>query len=518
MAHFPILTAFLCLPIFTRALIQSWDIIINSTAKCQGGFDWASNKEGSSPCLILAAVSAPCYGSYTTKPLLPNEHYDDPDQTNRQITACSCSWAAYNLLGACTACQGLESESIHSWPQYSTNCGNYKSDTTFWPSEFQIGANQTIPYYAQNNPNNWKEQRFDVSEAQALAAQNKPDYTGVPITGPDPPKKGKPVGAIVGGTVGGVLLVLFLLLLFYMCRRRRASLGVQEVPARRPSFFSPGHGFASDWESRKRGISMVSNSSLGTVSTSRPFSSIATPSMYTTYDRPMGSFSQTGPASMYTTPSQMSHSYQRHSGVISPAPTMQTIAPGPPDHIQPFTLMSTGEAPDTLAYRRKASLGGSPSELVGQSVTVPALSAQVTEQQRPPAMNHEETRHLEVVAEEEDQARVTGRGRSESQPPAYSFHPPSNDMALPHEVAAARREVNGHGHLPVESSPEKGSQASQTSWTSSGDVSQSTVNSTTGSQEPTREEVLQTPRPDRDQRYRSVLSAESRDDSSPEVA
>lgn len=68
----------------------------------------------------------------------------EPQQTD----ALTSSWAAYNLLGACTACQGFDSSiqkfvSVHkiccsfslkaanSWPPYKAGCGADFLSTTY---------------------------------------------------------------------------------------------------------------------------------------------------------------------------------------------------------------------------------------------------------------------------------------------------------------------------------------------------------------------------------------------------
>ncbi|KAF9261983.1 hypothetical protein L218DRAFT_869002 [Marasmius fiardii PR-910] len=110
-------------------MIQIRDTI-ESTAVCQANFGWAYNKEGLSPCLLLAAVSAPCLqGVFITTPLLPGHHYDPPSKVNGTLNQCSCSWAAYNLMSACTACQG-QTSSISTWPFYNAECGDLISNTT----------------------------------------------------------------------------------------------------------------------------------------------------------------------------------------------------------------------------------------------------------------------------------------------------------------------------------------------------------------------------------------------------
>ncbi|KAF9261552.1 hypothetical protein L218DRAFT_491097 [Marasmius fiardii PR-910] len=340
-----------------------------------------------------------------------------------------------------------------------------------------IASNQTIPFYAGQNPDQWMGQSFNVPEAKLITAENNPDLTGAPSQ-----KKTTSIGAIVGGTVGGVLLlVLVSLLLFYTCRRRRASRTLQGISSRGLGYFAlPG---------------------------SPPFSTSTTPTMHT--------FSRLSTPSMYAfSVAQTPPLHQHYSMVGSPSIT-QIVRPEPPtSHIEPFMLTSPGESPETVACRRKkAPARGAPQS---RSQTVPTTAVVSPGQQTTPGHVH----RLQGVEEAEDgpQPRVP-RGRSESQPPAYD-----SLLLETIEVAAALRERSGHSHRPHGASPENGSQDSQTSWVSFGGVSGSTnsppVSIVVRGQQPRNVDELLAPRagPSCDTRYRSVQSSANGDHPDVEVA
>ncbi|KAJ7223361.1 hypothetical protein GGX14DRAFT_657989 [Mycena pura] len=76
-----------------------------SEALCRPELGWADNTEGFSPCLLTAFVWGACFtGNGDVPALIPGDHYDNPNSTTANL--CTCSWAAYNLISACTACQG----------------------------------------------------------------------------------------------------------------------------------------------------------------------------------------------------------------------------------------------------------------------------------------------------------------------------------------------------------------------------------------------------------------------------
>ncbi|THU92583.1 hypothetical protein K435DRAFT_208246 [Dendrothele bispora CBS 962.96] len=113
-------------------------------------YAWTGNAQNQSPCLLAANAIAPCKGSggWNVPALTDGVHYDPP--TPSQANRCYCSWAVYNLLGACAACQGL-ADSIQNWIYYRQNC--LAMNESLYPpgllSEF------CIPHYAIRNPLNW---------------------------------------------------------------------------------------------------------------------------------------------------------------------------------------------------------------------------------------------------------------------------------------------------------------------------------------------------------------------------
>ncbi|KAK1224955.1 hypothetical protein PQX77_012104 [Marasmius sp. AFHP31] len=414
--------------------------------QCQSQYEWLNNEQDITPCVLYSAVEAPCaQGSYNVGPLVKGKHYDPPDGAT--VSECACSWAAYNLQSACALCQDLP-RSLNTWNFYNAACGSLLANDTYWPSDINITGNHKIPAYAGNNPASWTDQTFNSGQAQQIAQQNHPDLDGQPI--PVDKKDKKPIGAIVGGVVGGVVLLagLGILLWIYIRRRKRALSGVQELPspqdARTHSHILPG-------TSKNPLDSFTSYSShFHPMNTPSPAPMSSTQSIYTFNDS-LRTWSQTGSVSAYTTnPNGTSPSHGH--GVMSPAPTMQTTLPGPADHVQPYTLMDSDTNPASLAHRRKTQ----DLALAREGVT----------------------RRLEEVAEE----GADGERRDGAQPPAYSPFPTPSETTSSHEVANARRERQGHGHRPSPGyPPEKGSQDTQSSsdypWTSatSGNASNSTV-------------------------------------------
>ncbi|KIO01236.1 hypothetical protein M404DRAFT_1003265 [Pisolithus tinctorius Marx 270] len=193
---------------------------ITSLASCESGYEWMDNQETSPPCLLVAYVIAACTGNSWTQPALPSgSHYDGPSGTT--VTPCYCSWSCYNLMMACTFCQGPnDTDSLQTWSTFVQNCTSSETDAYF-PSNYSIAGNETIPYWAAVNPTNWEGQIWNEQEAYQYYLENKTDLNPNVSTASTGSQSSN-LGAIVGGTVGGAV---FLLLLgfgtYILCRRQR---------------------------------------------------------------------------------------------------------------------------------------------------------------------------------------------------------------------------------------------------------------------------------------------------------
>ncbi|KAF9466966.1 hypothetical protein BDZ94DRAFT_94189 [Collybia nuda] len=142
----------------------------HSHAICQDDLGWMYNLAGMSPCLVSSGVLAACYGpSWDIPPLNRSNHYTPPDSTT--VNDCSCSWSAYNLLSACTACQGFP-ESLLSWGLYKLKCPSQLLSNSFFP--VTVSLNIPIPFWAATDPSTWPDQKFKVTTAHLLFNQEFP--------------------------------------------------------------------------------------------------------------------------------------------------------------------------------------------------------------------------------------------------------------------------------------------------------------------------------------------------------
>ncbi|KAF5338245.1 hypothetical protein D9758_012831 [Tetrapyrgos nigripes] len=232
-----------------------------SDAKClaDATYAWTTNAEKQSPCLLAATVIAPCSagGTWNVPPLNEGYSYNHPSVSNGSVTSCYCSWAAYNLLNACTVCQGQE-ESVTTWLSFTQECGSLASTDTYYPADISVKVDAMLPYYAIQNPLSWTGSKFNSSQAITksqghsdidIAAVNAASTasSSISTTATISPSAASPtvtvskdsgqvsIGAIAGGTVVGFVIVLLSAVIgiwFLRSRQRAKKSGVEEDTSR----------------------------------------------------------------------------------------------------------------------------------------------------------------------------------------------------------------------------------------------------------------------------------------------
>ncbi|KAF9463131.1 hypothetical protein BDZ94DRAFT_1298071, partial [Collybia nuda] len=169
------------------------------------GFAWADNSRHISPCILLenllSASSNGTASNWKLNSLSTGMYYTPPTSEKTLINTCACTWVAYNLISACTACQGYN-DSIQSWPVYSAQC-DVVTDIVLPTQRLPDSQDVAIPFWAATNPTQWYYQQFNISQAKAIAAQGREDLL------PSGHGRDSPVVAIVGIVCGLGFAVLF---------------------------------------------------------------------------------------------------------------------------------------------------------------------------------------------------------------------------------------------------------------------------------------------------------------------
>ncbi|KAF9221272.1 hypothetical protein BS17DRAFT_810156 [Gyrodon lividus] len=214
-----------------------------SLATCQSGYAWMNNEEGKDPCSAVAYVIAACVGDTWTQPALPSGYsYNSPNGTT--ATPCYCSWSCYNLMMACTLCQGpTYIGDIKTWPSFSENCSSSYTNEAF-PAGYVLAGDGSIPYWATINPTTWTSELFNIDQANAYANESQPDLIPSSSSSSGSSSSSTNVGAIVGGIVGGLAGVLILVIGGYILYKRRQYNRLPAGPGATPMVFkgaSTGH-------------------------------------------------------------------------------------------------------------------------------------------------------------------------------------------------------------------------------------------------------------------------------------
>jgi len=249
-----------------------WTLVVDAQhteAVCNvSSLSWSFNSLNQSPCIVAAYLGSPCApnGNYDVPAIGPGLFYI-PSQIP---SICECSTVTYSLYSACAACQDAL---IDPWTLYTQNCSKTSPDGQY---AFAIPPGTAIPKWAYQLVTSTN--RFNLTLAQQVG--DKPENitsvsptitssTVIPSTtagvgggggggltstttgtnsSPSPSNtssksKSTPIGAIVGGVVGGVggLALIAGGLIFCLLRNKKKNEPtydnrylVQQVPDGRP--------------------------------------------------------------------------------------------------------------------------------------------------------------------------------------------------------------------------------------------------------------------------------------------
>ncbi|KAI5989464.1 hypothetical protein EDC04DRAFT_1405986 [Pisolithus marmoratus] len=118
---------------------------------------------------------------------------------------------------ACTYCQSANgTDELLAWGNFIQNCPASYTDESF-PSGYSLLGNQTIPYWATIDPMAWTGQIWNEQQAYQYSLEGQPDLQPSVSTG----SHSSDLGAIVGGTVGGVVFLLLSFGICFLCKRWR---------------------------------------------------------------------------------------------------------------------------------------------------------------------------------------------------------------------------------------------------------------------------------------------------------
>jgi len=221
---------------------------VTSNATCEAQYSWMLNSRGQTPCMASAYLSAQCNdGQWNVPEIGPEGPYSHP--TGEGANICRCNTVVYNLLSACSICQG---GNAGNWANWISNCTAGNITIGRYPLPLPPGA--AIPSWAYLDFT--AQDMFQVNVAQQYATANPPPEsmsspgqtqpltssaiapstsagtgtrsvsntvsTSSPTAAP-PPGGSNNAGAIAGGVVGGVLGLAVLALIAWLLTRKKAQ-------------------------------------------------------------------------------------------------------------------------------------------------------------------------------------------------------------------------------------------------------------------------------------------------------
>lgn len=296
--------------------------LVQSNATCLLDYSWMGNSKNASPCMVAAALDAQCNGGHwDIIALNGSNRYTNP--AGLLATLCTCSWASYNLISACTACQGYQS-SMAVWGDYISGCAGNTTNNTYWPPAIPIPTDVRIPYWASTNPTTWTGQIFSLSDAKTIYLASHPDLPATTATSQDTPES-MPVGAIVGGVIGGLVVIcLFIAIFICLIRKNRKAMNGAANP-----------------DERMAHMRKISDTTVTSNNTTFADSSSTRPMLRT----PSTNMQRSTSISSLPFFSSLLGRDSRAAGAQTPGPQQPNIPPLS-EFITPFTLPPTNDVPE----------------------------------------------------------------------------------------------------------------------------------------------------------------------------
>jgi len=215
-----------------------------TNATCLPAFSWMTNSKGQIPCLVSAYLSSDCYGGpWSVNALPPGSK--GPYQVPAASTAnqCRCNTVAYDLISACSVCQGGIAS---TWSEWTQNCPQNITAIGKYPRT--VPAQTALPNWAYWDPTT-NGGLFNATAAEFF----DPSKSGSGGGGGGGSKTN--VGAIVGGVIGGLIgLAIIGLLAWWIIRRSNAKRAaapaaggppVGQVPYTAQPQYDPNTGYGS---------------------------------------------------------------------------------------------------------------------------------------------------------------------------------------------------------------------------------------------------------------------------------
>ncbi|CAE6426870.1 unnamed protein product [Rhizoctonia solani] len=240
----------LAIPLFVVASVQvAYAQVTSNVTTCVLDYQWTINTLGQTPCLQSGYLSAQCNGgNWSVNGFPGGAPYRGPQGSGANV--CRCNTVVWNLLQACSLCQGGRTA---TWANWISNCSH--NDVTVGRYPLQLPPSVAIPSWAYldfTSPGTFQADQArqvataaTATESMSTRIQAPTSTTGTPTPTSAPSGSNSNAGAIAGGVVGGVLGVALLGVLAWFVLRRRKNASADPRPTNESY---SGDGYAGQHE------------------------------------------------------------------------------------------------------------------------------------------------------------------------------------------------------------------------------------------------------------------------------
>ncbi|KAI9447111.1 hypothetical protein BJY52DRAFT_375071 [Lactarius psammicola] len=223
-------------------LISAVDLVVAqiSAPSCtESSWQWSFNSIGQNSCTVAAYLLGTCSGGVLNLSPIRNSTFSYSGPTEEQAAnLCLCNTVTFNLLSACSVCQGGQ---LRTWSSYSSNCTRPIAPSTFpnpVPPDTRVPQwtlqdvtrvnlwNATTAFIIGDTPEILPGELIDTSASSSVSPTPSASSSAPASTSPVSTSSGSGsnTGAIAGGAAGGVIVAAAIAgLVFIFWRRRRSA-------------------------------------------------------------------------------------------------------------------------------------------------------------------------------------------------------------------------------------------------------------------------------------------------------
>ncbi|KAI9438025.1 hypothetical protein H4582DRAFT_230300 [Lactarius indigo] len=220
-------------------LLSAGDVVVAqiSAPNCTSlSLQWSLNSIGQNPCSVAANLLGTCHGGeFTLYPIQDSSYSYLGPPVEQGVNLCFCNTVVYNLLSACSVCQGGD---LRTWSDYSHNCTKTMDPSTFpnpIPPETRVPRwalqdvtlvnlwNATTAFTTGDTPEILPGELISTSSSSSVSPTSSTSSSAPTSASPisTSSRSGSNTAAIAGGVAGGVVAIAVIAGLVFIFWRRQ---------------------------------------------------------------------------------------------------------------------------------------------------------------------------------------------------------------------------------------------------------------------------------------------------------